>query len=206
MNVHDDDIGLVKRTLAGQREAFDLLVKRHWQKVFQIICRFFRDRPTVEDIAQDVFMKAYTSLRTYSQASPFANWLAVIAVRMCYRELKKQKSRRDYPESDFSTKQYALLDTICAAPNNPDSCSPEKKLLLRDIMDQVLDRLSPKERMVLMLTAVEGLSIKEAAQAMGLSQVNIKVSNFRARKRAVKALTGLSGKKESVYLKKAVTL
>jgi RNA polymerase sigma factor (sigma-70 family) len=87
----NDDIDLVRKTLSGDKSAFDQLVKSASPRVFSIIHRFFHEKQQAEDVAQEVFIRAYRSLHTYAQEKPFANWLSTITVRMCYRELKKEK-------------------------------------------------------------------------------------------------------------------
>ncbi len=199
MGTYADDIAFVKKTLAGDREAFDQLVRIHSQRVFQIIYRFFKDKLMVEDIAQEVFLKAYTSLNTYSQEAAFGSWLASITVRTCYGQLKKEKQLRDNPKSSFSYEDAALLDNFCFDHYAPGYSSPEKTVMLRDFMDKVMHRLSPKEAMVLLLTEVEGKTVREVAQLMGLSRINVKVSNFRARKHALQIIRTLS---QQGYVKK----
>ena len=87
-----DDVTLVQETLSGNKEAFEQLIRLYSPRVFHIIYLFFHDKMAVEDIAQDVFIKAYTSLPSYSQKRPFKNWLSAIAVHACYRQLQKKKS------------------------------------------------------------------------------------------------------------------
>lgn len=191
MMMHEDDIGLIQRVLAGERQAFDPLVERHKGAVFRIISRFFKDRLLVEDIAQEVFIQAFMSLKSYRQESPFKNWLAAIAVRRCYRQLQKEKNRRERSESEFSSDDCSVLDRYCWAADNSGAAQQGQPFELRDVMDKVLQKLSSKERMVLVLTAVEGMSVREVSQLMGLSQINVKVCNFRARKHAQKIMASL---------------
>jgi RNA polymerase sigma-70 factor (ECF subfamily) len=195
--MREDDVALVKKTLAGDKSAFDQLVKQSSRRVFQIIQRFFQDRQQVEDITQDVFIRAYTSLNTYGQKRPFKNWLAVITVRICFRELQKRKSRRENLQSDFLPEEHRVLDDFWLAPSGIEKSGPEKSALLQDMIDKILQNLSPKEKMILVLMEVEGMTIKEVSHLMGLSQVNVKVSRFRARRNALKAVKALARNKPS---------
>ncbi len=195
--MREDDVALVKKTLSGDKSAFDQLVKQSSRRVFQVVQRFFHDRQQVEDIAQDVFLRAYTSLNTYGQKRPFENWLAAITVRMCFRELQKRKNKRESLQSDLLPEEYGVLDDFCLGPANIEKGGPEKSALLRDIVDKILKNLSPKEKMILVLTEVEGMTAKEVSRLMGLSQVNVKVSSFRARRNALKAVKALAVNKPS---------
>ncbi len=186
-----DDIPLVKKTLEGDREAFDELVRRHAHYLFNIARRFFSDRQTIEDVVQDAFMRAYTSLKSYKQKRPFKNWLAAITYNLCYRQLQKQ-GRREITETELSREEYHLLERFCVSPWSSEFKNPEERNLLRDLNDMVLSRLSPKDRMIIVLTEVEGLTMAETAEALGISVVNAKVTAYRARKNARRIMEGFS--------------
>ena len=161
---------------------------RHSRRVFQIVHRFFTDALTIDDIAQEVFVKAYMSLHTYSQQQPFSNWLSAIAYHECYRQLRRQKVHRDRFETGIDPDQINLLQefSLCSAQN--DILSPEQKALLTDLVAKVMQQLSPKEQMLLNLLEVEGLRTEEVAQMWGVSVMSIKVGAFRARRHARKIL------------------
>ncbi len=89
------DEHLINATLAGDDEAFALLVGRHKRRVFSLAARFVRDRDELEDISQEVFIKAYVNLRAFRREAPFEHWLSRIAVRACYdflREVRQEKA------------------------------------------------------------------------------------------------------------------
>jgi RNA polymerase sigma-70 factor (ECF subfamily) len=187
----NDEIELVRKTLSGDKSAFDRLVKIASPRVFGIIHRFFRGKQQAEDIAQEVFIRAYRSLHTYAQEKPFTNWLSTITVRMCYRELKKEKNNPERSEASLSSDSCSIIDSFCFDPESLNSMDQEKKLILKELTEKILAKLSPKERMLIVLTEVEGRSIKEVSNLMGMSAVNVKVSNYRARKNARKILNSL---------------
>jgi RNA polymerase sigma-70 factor (ECF subfamily) len=141
-----------------------------------------------------VFFKAYTSLSTDRQESPFENWLSKIAVNMCYHYLRRQKSDRLSLESDFTAQDISLFQDISRGTIRKDTQDPSKGLMLRDLIEKIMQHLSAKEKMVLILSEVEGMSVQEIAALMGISSINVKVTKFRARKRALHLLKGLSRK------------
>jgi len=189
----DDDIALVRKTLAGDKQAFEQLVRQTTPHVFGIIRRFFSERHSMEDIAQDVFVSAYQGLRTYSQDRPFKNWLAGIAVRQCYRALRARKQNQQILASEMgSDAAAAALDACCFGQGGPEAVSAESQAIVRHLVAQIMQLLSPKERMILVLTEVEGWSIREVADMLGLSQINAKVSAFRARRHAGQLFKALS--------------
>jgi len=186
-----DEIDLVRKTLSGDKSAFDRLVKIASPRVFGIIHRFFREKQQAEDIAQEVFIRAYKSLHTFAQEKPFTNWLSTITVRMCYKELKKEKNNPEKTESSLTSESDSIIDYLCFDPAALNRMGPGKKLILKELTEKILIKLSAKERMIIVLTEVEGKSIKEVSNLMGISTVNVKVSNYRARKNARKILNSL---------------
>jgi RNA polymerase sigma-70 factor (ECF subfamily) len=189
-----DDRVLVQKCLSGDKTAFEQLVKRHSPRIFHIIHRFFNDKLLIEDIAQEVFIKAYTSLESYGQKSPFENWLSKIAIHVCYRQLQIQRKHEKNLYSDFLNEEYLSLDNFCLTTSSLNRNDSEKKTMLREIVEKILLRLSAKEKMILILTEVEGMTVQEVSQLMGLSPINIKVGKLRARRHAMKILKDLSRK------------
>lgn len=189
-----DDKTLISRCLSGDKKAFEPLVKRYSPRVFRIVHRFFNDPLVIEDIAQEVFFKAYTSLSTYRQESPFENWLSKIAVNMCYHYLRRQRSDRLSFESDFTAQDISLFQEVLCGPIRRDAGDPSKRLMYRDLVEKIMQHLSAKEKMVLILSEVEGMGVQEIATLMDISSINVKVTKVRARKRALHLLKGLSRK------------
>ena len=189
-----DDRKLISRCLSGDTKAFEPLVKRYSPRVFRIVHRFFSDRLVTEDIAQEVFLKAYTSLSAYRQESPFENWLSKIAVNMCYQHLRTQRRDRISFETDFTGQDISLLQGIADGTIWSGTEDSAKRLMFRNLIDKIMQHLSAKEKVVLILSEVEGMSTQEIAAQMEISSINVKVIKFRARKRALSLLKGLSRK------------
>jgi len=192
--MNTDDRTLIARCLSGDKEAFEPLVKRYSPCVFRIVHRFIRDRLLIEDIAQEVFLKAYTRLSTYRQESPFEHWLSKIAVNMCYQHLRTQKRDRLSFESDFTSQDISLLREIALGTIRSGAGDPAKRVMLRNLVEKIMQHLSAKEKMVLILSGVEGMSTQEIAAMMEMASINVKVIKFRARKRALNLLKRLSRK------------
>jgi len=148
----------------------------------------------IEDIAQEVFLKAYTSLSSYRQESPFENWLSKIAVNMCYQHLRTQRRNRISFETDFTGQDISLLQGIADGTIWSGTEDSAKRLIFRNLIDKIMQHLSAKEKVVLILSEVEGMSTQEIAAQMEISSINVKVIKFRARKRALTLLKGLSRK------------
>jgi len=174
------DERLVRVALSGDDEAFALLVHRHKRKVFTIAGRFARSGPEVEDISQEIFIKAYRGLAQFRGEAPFEHWLSRIAVRTCYDTLRKRrKEERDVPLEMVTERMDA---------NDPeDGFSPERA---REILDSALVRLKPEERLVVTLLELEEKTVREVAGLTGWSEGNVKVRAHRARKALKNILEG----------------
>src|ERR1700746_1153631 len=99
------DRELVRRAQGEDKEAFEELVRRHQHRVFAVAGGILRRREDVEDIAQQVFVKAYFSLKRFDQRAAFSTWLYKITVNECWDLLRKKKARPLVYESDLSEDQ-----------------------------------------------------------------------------------------------------
>src|SRR5579859_8263533 len=127
-----DDRDLVRRAQGGDKEAFEELVRRHQHRVFAVAAGILRRREDVEDIAQQVFVKAYFSLKRFDQRAAFSTWLYKITVNECWDLLRKRKARPLVYESDFSeeqSRQYAAPDReVAQGPDTSDRMAMRERL------------------------------------------------------------------------------
>src|SRR5262249_43802570 len=159
------------------------LIRRHQHRVFAVAGGILRRREDVEDISQQVFVKAYFSLKRFDQRAAFSTWLYKITVNECWDLLRKRKVRPLVYESDLSeeqAKQVAASDD--GAGRHPDV---SERLEARQQVDRLLDGLDERDRLMLILKEVEGFSIEEIAEVLGLNANTVKVRLFRARRRIV---------------------
>jgi RNA polymerase sigma-70 factor, ECF subfamily len=167
----------VLESLNGDGYAYARLVERHQAAVASRMWRFSRDKVHHQELVHDVFVQAFLSLRTYRGKAPFQHWIVRIATNVGYRFWKdraKDRAKQTVPLEEWD--QLPLED--------PDAMDPERAA---DLLDAVLDRLPPRDRLVLMLRYVENLSIEETAEHTGWTQTMVKVQAWRARKK-LKAL------------------
>src|SRR5439155_18740777 len=101
-----DERQVVRRAQKGDKEAFEVLVQRHQHRVFAVARGILRRQEDVEDIAQQVFVKAYFSLKRFDQRAAFSTWLYKITVNECWDLLRKRKARPLIYETDFGEDQY----------------------------------------------------------------------------------------------------
>jgi RNA polymerase sigma-70 factor, ECF subfamily len=178
-----DDRELVRRAQAEDKEAFEELVHRHQQRVFAVAGGILRHREDVEDIAQQVFVKAYFSLKRFDQRAAFSTWLYKITVNECWDLLRKKKVRPLVYESDLSEEQARQF----GAPDERAAAQPDimDRLVDRERVERLLDGLDERDRTMLILKEVEGFAVEEIAEILELNANTVKVRLFRARRRIV---------------------
>jgi RNA polymerase sigma-70 factor, ECF subfamily len=176
---------LVQRAQAGDEPAFREIVERYQSKVFSIIHGIVRQRNDVEDIAQQVFAKVYSSLKSFDFRSSLITWIYKITVNECFDYLRKRKVRRLVYESDLSEDEVRRVENT--EPATDRQAPVDSSLAQRDYVLKLLTRVSEEERMLLILKEVEGFSVEELAQKTGMNENTVKVKLFRARQKLVKA-------------------
>ena len=178
-----DDRELVRRAQAGDEEAFEELVRRNQQRVFAVAGGILRRREDVEDIAQQVFVKAYFSLKRFDQRAAFSTWLYKITVNECWDLLRKKKVRPLLYESDLSEEQAQQFGAAERLDSGAQDVSD--KLEAQQQVENLLQGLDERDRMMLILKEVEGFAIEEIAEILDLNANTVKVRLFRARRRIV---------------------
>lgn len=178
-----DDRELVRRAQGEDKEAFEELVRRHQHRVFAVAGGILRKREDVEDISQQVFVKAYFSLKRFDQRAAFSTWLYKITVNECWDLLRKKKVRPLLYEADLSEEQARqILGSEEKGQSAPDI---SERLEARQRVDRLLEGLDERDRLMLILKEVEGFSIEEIAAVLELNANTVKVRLFRARRRVV---------------------
>jgi len=178
-----DDRELVRRAQAEDQGAFEELVRRHQHRVVAVAGGILRQREDVEDIAQQVFVKAYFSLKRFDQRAAFSTWLYKITVNECWDLLRKRKVRPLVYEADLSEDQARQF----GAPEERSTPTPDisDTLEARQKVEQLLECLDERDKMMLILKEVEGFAVEEIAEILDLNANTVKVRLFRARRRIV---------------------
>jgi len=184
------DEEIIRRVLAGEMDLFVELINRYQQHVGRIVAGHVR-RDMVEEVAHDSFVRAYTSLSTYSFRTPFSHWLATIALRACYDAWRNASARKEVPLSGLGDEQQQWADRLLATESHERFEDLARQQETRELLHSALNQLSPENRMVLTLVHLEGHSVREAAELLGWSTVNVKVRAHRARQQLRKILEGL---------------
>jgi RNA polymerase sigma-70 factor (ECF subfamily) len=177
----EDDRELVRRAQHGDKAAFEVLVQKHQGRVFAVAGGILRNREDVEDIAQQVFLKAYFSLKRFDQRAAFTTWLYKITVNECWDLLRKRKVRPLLYESDLTEVQAQMyLATEQESGNGPDV---SERLETRQQLDEWLECLEERDRTMLVLKEVQGFTVEEIAEMLEINGNTVKVRLFRARQK-----------------------
>jgi len=190
----------------GDESAFEEIVRRFSPRVFRFASRFFRQRSLVEEAAQEVFLKAFTELDSYSGRGSMEGWLTKITTNTCLNMLRSAKRRPELITSDLSEEENDWLDHKLSTVAAERHRSSERSLVAADLAGKVLDTLNPDDRLVLTMMDGEDASVKEISAATGWSESKVKVQAFRARRRmreAVEKLLSTRGKHRGKILESA---
>jgi RNA polymerase sigma-70 factor, ECF subfamily len=192
-----DEDELIGRSLAGDGDAFETLVRRHSPRVFSIVGSFFRRRDMIDDIAQEVFAKAYFSLGTFTLGRSFEAWVAKITVNACYDHLRAQRRRIEQQWAHETQKEDEWFELQMFEVARDRHASSERQRDATEIAERLLAKLDPEDRLVVVLIDRDGFSIKEVSEMTGWGQSKVKVRAFRARRvlRAAMKRLVLSGER-----------
>jgi RNA polymerase sigma-70 factor, ECF subfamily len=178
----DTEVDRIKRVQNGDREAFGELVASHERRVFGLVFRLVRNRNDLEDIVQEVFLKAFLAIRSYNFQSSFGTWLGRIAVNHCYDYLRRVRASRLHTFSELSEEGRHKLEGGQDVSRH-ESPSSEREIVARDLVGHLLERAPAGDRVILVLKEMEELSVEEIAEVLKLKPTTVKVRLHRARKR-----------------------
>jgi RNA polymerase sigma-70 factor (ECF subfamily) len=182
---------IIAAVLAGDAASFELLVQKYSPRVFATARRYARRESEIEDIAQEVWLKAFDKLKSFRGEAPFEHWLMRMAVRTCYDFLRGHQRNRESSFSELSEPEDDWLERFAVAPDSVSDSADAAKLLI----DRVLEKLSPEARLVITLLEIEDRSVKEIAELTGWSAPLVKVRAFRARSEMKKILGRMTKEK-----------
>ena len=193
------DAELADRAKAGDLEAFEALVTRHERQVYFLAWRMLRQTQDAEDVTQQTFLSALEHLKGFRGESSFATWLLRIATHAALKVLRKRKGL-DVVSLEEATEPREGYDSvphpefIAAWRQSPEVLVGQNET--KRLLEAALEQLPEKHRLVFLLRDVEGLSIQETAEALGLSEANVKVRLLRARLQLREQLTQAFGDPE----------
>jgi RNA polymerase sigma-70 factor, ECF subfamily len=179
---------LIAAVLKGDAASFEPLVEKYSPRIFATARRYARRESEVEDIVQEVWLKAFEKLGTFRGEAPFEHWLMRLAVHTCYDALRRHQHNREMAFSELSEAEDDWLDRFISQP----ASATEDADAARQLVQRVLEELSPASRLIITLAEIEQLSMKEVSRLTGWSVPLAKVRAFRARAEMRKVLSRIA--------------
>jgi RNA polymerase sigma-70 factor (ECF subfamily) len=180
-NDADDDRALASRVAAGDRQAFERLMRRHNRRLYRLARATLRDGTEAEDALQEAYLAAYRSIGSYRGEAALSTWLSRLVINECLGRLRREKRRDNIVpmrSSDaLEAEEFVPMDD--AGKHAPDEAVMRTEM--RSLIERRLDQLPEEFRVVFVLRSVEELSVEETAQCLGIPEATVRSRHFRAR-------------------------
>jgi len=170
---------VIKRILGGEKELYEILVRRNNQKLYRIVRSSLKDEAEIEDIMQDSYVKAFTKLYQFKLESAFSTWLIRIGINESLARLKEKGKLYHLNEQSYNLKSNTILEI-------PDSkqLNPEDKIIrneAKQLLENAIDSLDSKYRTVYIMKEVEEMSLNEISIVLDLTVANVKMRLYRSK-------------------------
>jgi RNA polymerase sigma-70 factor (ECF subfamily) len=179
---------LIAAVLGGDAASFEPLIEKYSPRIFATARRYARRESEVEDIVQEVWLKAFQKLASFRGDAPFEHWLMRLAVRTCYDFLRGHQRNREATFSDLTEPEEDWLERFGSAPES----ASEQADAARQLIERLMEQLSPPARLIITLLEIEDRSVKEISKLTGWSVPLVKVRAFRARAEMRKLLARIA--------------
>ena len=183
-----DVVACLRHVRAGDEMAARHLMAHLTPLVTKIVRAHRPRRTSEEDLMQAVFIKVFTRLDQYRGEVPLTHWVSRVAVNTCLNEISREKVRPELRHADLSEDEEAVLQNLAA---NTADLPAEQSVASRELVEKMLAKLNPEDRLVVTLLHLEGRSVEEVRAATGWSTPLVKVRAFRARLKMKKHLEQL---------------
>lgn len=193
----DTDLALIRAYRDGDPGAFDRIFARYNQRIRILCSRYVGDGQAAEDVVQETFYKVLRALDRVDDSFNFSAWIHRIAINLCHDELRRNRKNLDHIECHTTSTDEAVLQLV----DNDRRTHPEYALemaRLRRVVWDVAKRLPERQRMVLTLRELQGLSYASIGHVMGISLSAVETLLHRARRRFKQEFLALEAEAESV--------
>jgi len=183
------DTQIVRRVRAGESALFEILMRRHNQRVYRVVRAVVKEEADIEDVMQQAYINAYTHLHQFEERSQFSTWLIRIALHEAFgRRRKIQHSESQaWIRSDLDDNHGEPMDTLTSPQADPERQAYAQEL--HRVLEEAVDTLPDTYRTVFMLRDVEGLSTSETGEGLGIGDEAVKTRLHRARAMIRRAVT-----------------
>lgn len=171
----------LERVRRQDQAAARALVEHLYPLVIKVARANLPRRALEEDLAQDIFLKMFANLHQFQGAVPLEHWVSRIAVNHCLNAIRAQNIRPEWRMADLSAEQAEALEAVTAGTS--EQAHPGHVMGARELVDRLLEALSPEDRVVIRMLEMEERSIEEIRRVTGWSATMIRVRAFRARRK-----------------------
>lgn len=164
----------IREVISGHREMFEVIVRRYNQQLYRVGQAYLKSHDQTEDAMQNTYLKAFLNLPSFHGTAAFSTWLTRIMINECLMLLRKRKN--EVEDSLDGNAPISISD-----PNTRHAATNLNQQEIKLLLEKTIDELPRKYRTVYLLREVQQMSTDETAQALGMSEENVKVSLHRAR-------------------------
>lgn len=176
-----DDLELVRRALARDPDAFRTIMQRHNQRLYRIARSVLRNSTDAEDAVQEAYVSAFTHLASFRGEASLSAWLSRIVMNEALGRLRQERSRIDLESPASPTRQAEIIQF----PRSTANDDPERSMAQRQILELVeraTDDLPEVYRLVFVMRVIEGISVEETAELLGIKPETVKTRLHKARR------------------------
>jgi RNA polymerase sigma-70 factor (ECF subfamily) len=186
----DSDAGaLVRAALQHDDDAARALVRRLYPLVAKMVRAHRPRRTPEEDLCQMIFIRVFQKLSQFSGKVPLEHWVSRIAINTCLNQIAAEKVRPEIRHADLSEEEQAVVENLATTS---EELAPDRRAASRQLVEHLLERLKPVERLIVDLMYLQGRSVEEIRQMTGWSGALVKVRAFRARQKMKQLLLRIS--------------
>ena len=178
----EDDSDLIRRCKKGDESAFEEIVRKYQQTVFNVVYHNIGHRGDVEDVAQKIFTKVYFSLSKFDDNRPFFPWLYRIAINQCYDELRRLRRQKVRTFTELNLEDTDRIEALVSQNEIPPS-SPQDSKEIHALLLKLLGGLPDRQKMAIVLRDIEDVSYERMAEILNCTEQAARLKVFRARSR-----------------------
>jgi len=178
----EDDIDLIRRCKRGDESAFEEIVRKYQQTVFNVVYHNIGHHGDVEDVAQKIFTKVYFSLSKFDDNRPFFPWLYRIAINQCYDELRRLRRQKVRTFTELNLEDTDRIEALVSQNEIPPS-SPQDSKEIHALLLKLLGGLPDRQKMAIVLRDIEDVSYERMAEILNCTEQAARLKVFRARSR-----------------------
>jgi RNA polymerase sigma-70 factor, ECF subfamily len=174
-----DDGELVRRALARDPNAFRYIMQRHNRRLYRIARSVLRDNTDAEDVVQETYVAAFSHLTTYRGESGLAAWLSRIALNEALGRLRHKRTIGEFAALDEVTEGAVIQFPLLAQNDDPERTMAQRQII--QLIERATDALPDAYRLVFVTRVIEGMSVEETAELLGIKPETVKTRLHRAR-------------------------